>query len=98
MGKIASSEDNKYTSSVEKLKNFPYLPKRAPTLKEEHEDTQETLERIQIELDNINSSIVIVSEKFFLNNWKSITPHLINAYSWVGYDIDGRTDIVGGML
>ena len=96
LGEIASSADNKYTSAVEKLKNFPYLPKRAPTLKEEHEDTQETLERIQIELDNINSSIVIVSEKFFPNNWKSITPHLINAYSWVGYDIDGRTDISWG--
>ena len=96
LGEIASSADNKYISSVEKLKNFPYLPKRAPTLKEEHEDTQETLERIQIELDNINSSIVIVSEKFFPNNWKSITPHLINAYSWVGYDIDGRTDISWG--
>lgn len=96
MGEIACSVDNKYTCSVEKLKNFPYLPKRAPTLREEHEDTQETLERIQIELDNINSSIVIISEKFFPNNWKSITPHLINAYSWVGYDIDGRTDISWG--
>jgi phosphoenolpyruvate carboxylase len=96
LGKIASSEDNKYSSLVEKLKNFPYLPKRAPTLREEHEDTQETLERIQIELDSINSSIVIISEKFFPNNWKSITPHLINAYSWVGYDIDGRTDISWG--
>ena len=65
LGKIASSEDNKYTSSVEKLKNFPYLPKRAPTLKEEHEDTQVTLERIQAELDSINSSIVSISEKLF---------------------------------
>ena len=96
MGKIASSEDNKYTSSVEKLKNFPYLPKRAPTLKEEHEDTQVTLERIQAELDSINSSIVSISEKLFPDDWKSITPHLINAYSWVGYDIDGRTDISWG--
>ena len=96
LGKIASSEDNKYTSSVEKLKNFPYLPKRAPTLKEEHEDTQVTLERIQAELDSINSSIVGISEKLFPDDWKSITPHLINAYSWVGYDIDGRTDISWG--
>ncbi|MBT7399148.1 MAG: phosphoenolpyruvate carboxylase [Hellea sp.] len=96
LGKIASSEDNKYTSSVEKLKNFPYLPKRAPTLKEEHEDTQVTLERIQAELDSINSSIVSISEKLFPDDWKSITPHLINAYSWVGYDIDGRTDISWG--
>jgi phosphoenolpyruvate carboxylase len=96
LGEIACSVDNKYTCAIEKLKNFPYLPKRAPTLREEHEDTQETLERIQIELDNINSSIVIISEKFFPNNWKSITPHLINAYSWVGYDIDGRTDISWG--
>jgi phosphoenolpyruvate carboxylase len=96
LGKIASSEDNKYTSSVEKLKNFPYLPKRAPTLKEEHEDTQVTLERIQAELDSINSSIVSISERLFPDDWKSITPHLINAYSWVGYDIDGRTDISWG--
>ena len=96
LGKIASSEDKKYTSSVEKLKNFPYLPKRAPTLKEEHEDTQVTLERIQAELDSINSSIVSISEKLFPDDWKSITPHLINAYSWVGYDIDGRTDISWG--
>lgn len=96
LGKIASSEDNKYTSSVEKLKNFPYLPKRAPTLKEEHDDTQVTLERIQAELDSINSSIVSISEKLFPDDWKSITPHLINAYSWVGYDIDGRTDISWG--
>ena len=96
LGKIASSEDKKYTSSVEKLKNFPYLPKRAPTLKEEHEDTQVTLERIQAELDGINSSIVSISEKLFPDDWKSITPHLINAYSWVGYDIDGRTDISWG--
>ncbi|MDC1089187.1 phosphoenolpyruvate carboxylase [Hellea sp.] len=96
LGKIASSEDNKYSSSVEKLKNFPYLPKRAPTLKEEHEDTQVTLERIQAELDSINSSIVSISEKLFPDDWKSITPHLINAYSWVGYDIDGRTDISWG--
>ena len=96
LGKIASSEDKKYTSSVEKLKNFPYLPKRAPTLKEEHEDTQVTLERIQAELDSINSSIVSISERLFPDDWKSITPHLINAYSWVGYDIDGRTDISWG--
>ena len=96
LGKIASSEDNKYSSSVEKLKNFPYLPKRAPTLKEEHEDTQVTLERIQAELDSINSSIVSISERLFPDDWKSITPHLINAYSWVGYDIDGRTDISWG--
>ena len=53
LGVIASSQESKYNSSVEELKGFPYLPKRAPTLKEEHEDTQETLERIQIELDNV---------------------------------------------
>jgi len=28
--------------------------------------------------------------------WTELTPHVADAYSWVGYDIDGRTDISWG--
>ncbi len=96
LGQIASKEEGKFPAEIEALKTYPYLPKRAPTLIEEHEDTQATLERIQGALNAINAKIIKVAKEAFPKDWKKLTPHLADAYSWVGYDIDGRTDISWG--
>jgi phosphoenolpyruvate carboxylase len=96
LGEIASKEEGAFEAEKELLKTYPYLPKRAPTLIEEHEDTQATLERIQGSLNVINSKILKVAIETFPENWMELTPHIADAYSWVGYDIDGRTDISWG--
>lgn len=96
LGEIASAEDGKFKDQIEKLKTYPYLPKRAPTLQEEHADAQKALVNIQTALDSINSKLLDTARKHFPEKWTSLTPHLIDAYSWVGYDIDGRTDITWG--
>ena len=96
LGALASKDDGDFAKEAAELKTYPYLPKRAPTLIEEHEDTQATLERIQGSLNRINQSVLKVAQKNFPKNWAELTPHLADAYSWVGYDIDGRTDISWG--
>ena len=96
LGAIASSKSGDVKSLTETLKTHPYLPKRAPTLIEEHEDTQATLTRIQDALGKLNAVVLDVAAKHFPKEWTSLTPHLADAYSWVGYDIDGRTDISWG--
>ncbi len=96
LGAIASKEDGEFEGERDDLKTYPYLPKRAPTLIEEHEDTQATLERIQGALNSINTKILEAAQRAFPDQWKSVTPHIADAYSWVGYDIDGRTDISWG--
>ena len=96
LGSLASKEDGAYAEETDLLKTYPYLPKRAPTLIEEHEDTQATLERIQGALNEANSKILSVARQAFPQQWREITPHVADAYSWVGYDIDGRTDISWG--
>ena len=95
LGDIASSDDVP-DASVEELKTFPYLPKRAPTLLEEHEDTQAALARIADALGGANRIVLGVARQHFPEQWTGLTPHLADAYSWVGYDIDGRTDISWG--
>lgn len=95
LGHIASAKDIP-TRAVEELKTHAYLPKRAPTLIEEHEDTQAALERIQSALDGANRIVLEVAHATFPEDWMTLTPHLADAYSWVGYDIDGRTDISWG--
>lgn len=95
LGDIASS-DGPSDAQTETLKTYPYLPKRAPTLIEEHEDTQATLTRIQAAMDRLNAVVLDVAAQHFPDQWTTLTPHLLDAYSWVGYDIDGRTDISWG--
>jgi len=69
------------------------LQKTAPTLQEEHANTQAAILRLQTALAKINTVILDVAAKRFPSQWTSVTPSPVKIYSWVGYDIDGRTDI-----
>jgi len=69
------------------------LQKTAPTLQEEHADTQAAILRLQTALAKINTVILDAAAKHFPSQWTSVTPSPVKIYSWVGYDIDGRTDI-----
>lgn len=91
LGQIATNGHS--PELAEDLKSHPYLPKRAPTLAEEHTQSQQTITRIQDALGKINANILDVAHKAFPACWTEINPCLLKVYSWVGYDIDGRTDI-----
>jgi len=65
LGSLASQEDGDYEKETEQLKTYAYLPTRAPTLIEEHEDTQATLERIQGAMDSVNTKILDVAKSHF---------------------------------
>ncbi len=62
----------------------------------EHEDVQNALFNGQAALKEIWSLILDVAKDNFGDSWKTIHPALINLASWVGYDLDGRTDIHWG--
>lgn len=96
LGKIATCTDNKAGEHIAHLKTLPYLPKRAPTLQEEHADAQDSITRIQVAISRINEVILDIAQTAFPDDWTRLTPCLIKVYSWVGYDIDGRTDISWG--
>jgi len=93
LGAIASSKKTDIQAHRDHLKTLPFLQKSTPTLQEEHIDTQATILRLQIALENINDTILDIAAKTFPNKWTVLTPNIVKIYSWVGYDIDGRTDI-----
>ncbi len=62
----------------------------------EHEDVQAALFNGQTALSQIWNLILDVAKENFKDSWKSIHPSLITLASWVGYDLDGRTDIHWG--
>jgi len=93
LGEIATAGSGDCGAQTEHLKTLPFLQKSAPTLQEEHTDTQAAIGRIQDALSKVNRVILDVAENAFPQQWTELTPCLAKLYSWVGYDIDGRTDI-----
>ena len=93
LGAIATAGSGQCEKEIEHLKTLPFLQKAAPTLQEEHRDTQAAIRRIQDAMGRVNRVLLGVASVAFPEQWTELTPCLAKVYSWVGYDIDGRTDI-----
>ena len=63
------------------------------TLIGEHNEVQSALANAQGALSAHARSIFSTARSHFPNTWKSLKPSLPTLASWVGYDLDGRTDI-----
>ncbi len=93
LGEIATAGSGECGAQTEHLKTLPFLQKAAPTLQEEHRDTQAAIGRIQEAMSKVNAVILKVGAEYFPEKYTQLMPCLLKLYSWVGYDIDGRTDI-----
>ncbi|MEP1230100.1 MAG: phosphoenolpyruvate carboxylase [Litorimonas sp.] len=93
LGDIATAGSQECGDQKVYLKTLPFLQSSAPTLQEEHKDTQAAISRIQTAMSKAHRVILDVAAAAFPDQWAQITPCLLKLYSWVGYDIDGRTDI-----
>jgi len=63
------------------------------TLTHEHEEAQAAIANAQDAAGHYASLIVETARKYLGDEWRSLRPVLPTLASWVGYDLDGRTDI-----
>ncbi|WP_084396691.1 phosphoenolpyruvate carboxylase [Henriciella aquimarina] len=63
------------------------------TLLSEHEEAQNAIACAQQAARAYGRLILEVAQDSFSNSWRSLRPVLPTIASWVGYDLDGRTDI-----
>jgi phosphoenolpyruvate carboxylase len=69
-------------------------PTRDPiTLDSEHEAVMAALTRAQAARDTINALLLATARTRWPERWRSLQPLPFRFASWVGYDMDGRTDI-----
>lgn len=71
----------------------PFLPDADVSLREEHSVMMGAIERARLALRGYNEKILAIAAERFPEEWKNLTPQLVTVASWVGYDLDGRTDI-----
>ncbi len=66
------------------------------TLRYEHEEARKAIENAQAALRKLNTAIIETARKTFPRKWASLRPAPVSIASWVGYDLDGRSDIHWG--
>ena len=65
----------------------------ALTLEVEHQDAQAAIANAQAVLEAYAGLVYDVARNAFPDRWTELRPELPTLASWVGYDLDGRTDI-----
>ena len=65
----------------------------AITLDSEHADAMAAMARAQIARDTINRQLLCEARRKWPSEWRGLDPLPLRFASWVGYDMDGRTDI-----
>lgn len=65
----------------------------APTLEEEHEAAMAAIGRAADAAETVIDAVISITRRRFSRAWRRISPDPIAPGTWVGYDMDGRTDI-----
>jgi phosphoenolpyruvate carboxylase len=88
---LASIASENATESA--LAGLPHAPDSTVTLWDEHEDAHATILNAQDALRELAATILDWLEAHVDGPWWTILPAPLRLATWVGYDLDGRTDI-----
>ncbi|WP_350335895.1 phosphoenolpyruvate carboxylase [Coralliovum pocilloporae] len=70
-----------------------HKPDAPITLDYEHREGQATLRHLRAAQSELIGIIFAVAEELYPDQWRGLRPVLSTDASWIGYDLDGRTDI-----
>ena len=68
-------------------------PRRSPTLDEELAQSENAILNIRRAIREVYGVAVDVAAELYPDNYQSFAPGFVTVASWVGFDLDGRTDI-----
>lgn len=71
----------------------PALERPSPSLEDEHAAVLAAIGRAMAARDQLHQIVLDVAAAAFPGQWQQLSPCLFRLASWVGYDMDGRTDI-----
>ena len=63
------------------------------SLAQEHDEAMSALQRARDAITKINKQIITYNKEAEPTSWRTSLPHMLGVSTWVGYDLDGRTDI-----
>jgi len=68
-------------------------PDRSPTLEEELVQSEVAVRNIRLAIRRVHAISLEVARRLYPHEWRALSPNFVTVASWVGFDLDGRTDI-----
>jgi phosphoenolpyruvate carboxylase len=91
---LALAEDGKERAAIlAEVERLPHAPEPKLDLAEEFRQSIAAIGQVRAALRRVYGIVLAVAEELYPGQWRSITPRLASVASWVGYDMDGRSDI-----
>ena len=70
-----------------------FTPRQSVTLNDEHAEAMIALTHARAAVNEINADILRQLSSADPTGWRKTLPQMFNVSTWVGYDLDGRSDI-----
>ncbi|MGB0690480.1 MAG: hypothetical protein ACPGOZ_07300, partial [Candidatus Puniceispirillum sp.] len=70
-----------------------YQPRSMITLQDEHEEAMQALGHARAAIRSLHHTILASKRKAGNASWRDVLPVMCAVSTWVGYDLDGRSDI-----
>lgn len=71
-------------------------PRDEISLRYEHEEASAAISNAQAALRTLNKKFLDAAKQAFPKDWATLRPNPVSIATWVGYDLDGRSDIHWG--
>lgn len=78
---------------IDQARRAEHAPDADLSLEREHALSLEALETLRDALCRAYALALDVAREHYPDSWTALTPRLITLATWVGYDLDGRSDI-----
>ncbi|NYZ10964.1 phosphoenolpyruvate carboxylase [Azospirillum sp. RWY-5-1] len=78
---------------LRRMAQSEHRPDTDISLAREHQLSLAAIANIQAALRRVYALVYQVAAEVYPERWSDVTPRLITVASWVGYDLDGRSDI-----
>ncbi len=93
VAEYAAAPERSREAFLAAVRDIPHAPETTVTLGDEHAAAQEAIARARAVLRGFVREILLWAKARYPDQWSALTPTPISVASWVGYDLDGRTDI-----
>ena len=78
---------------IDQASRSEHRPDQPLDLAEEHRQSVAAIRNLHAVLDLVYDLAFRVAEEAYPDRWTELSPRLVTIASWVGYDLDGRSDI-----
>lgn len=93
MADLAVAPGNTDKDAEERLATLSHTPDDRIELTDEHEQAQAAIERLQAALQWVGHRVLDRARVLWPTRWTTLDLKPLSVACWVGYDLDGRTDI-----